>query len=39
MEKILVIIILLIPFFTPAQNRWKIQPDGSILREVKLRNN
>jgi hypothetical protein len=36
MEKIIVIIILLIPFFTSGQNRWKIQPDGSILWEVKL---
>jgi len=35
MEKIIVIIILLIPFFAPAQNRWKLQPDGSILWEVK----
>jgi hypothetical protein len=35
MKKIIVFIIFLIPFFTSAQNRWKIQPDGSILWEVK----
>jgi hypothetical protein len=34
MEKIIAVIILLIPFFAPAQSRWKIQSDGSIRWEV-----
>jgi hypothetical protein len=35
LKKTIVFILFLIPCFAISQNRWKIQPDGSILWEVK----